>query len=213
MRLVIFCHLVVLVFSLTSLAQEAEFEASLDGRETKSRFGSNTKKKMALKRKLVARGYEVAEIPEYKIPPALSREDLNKILPNDVTAQSESEEVLKKIGDKALQTWLKSSTMQSLSVIQTAQKVEQALKTEVALGEVDEEGKPQHKINFQVQAIQAISKIDYKGLVDCTVSYNMRDQKTGFEVREKVFKDKDLFVSHSAARSENLSSVGVRWSF
>jgi hypothetical protein len=157
------------------------------------------------------KGYKVTEIPKYEIPPLLSREDLNKIIPNGVTATEPSDEVLKKIGDKAVNVWLKSSSMQKVSLVQAAQKVEQAMKAEVNLAPEDADVK--QKLNFQVQAFQSVSKIDYTGYVDATVSYNMREQKTGYEVRRKVMHNKDLFVNHTATKEENLSTVGLKWSF
>lgn len=181
--------------------------------ESKRSYGYPSKKKMALKRKLKAQGFEETAIPQYNIPPLLTREDLNKIVPKDVTPQQSSSEVLRKMSDRAVQVWLKSPTMQSMAVVQTAQKVENAMKAEVVLGEPKEEGEVQHKLNFQVQAFQTTSRVDYSGYVNCTVSYNLREQKTGVEFREKIFKNKDLYVNHSLTRQENLSSVGMKWSF
>lgn len=157
------------------------------------------------------RGYKVTKIPEYKIPEFLTREDLNKIIPSNVSASDPSNEVLKKIGDKAVNVWLKSSAMQQVSIVQAAQKVEQAMKAEVNLAPEDSEIK--HKLNFQVQAFQTVSKVDYTGYVDATVSYNIRDQKAGYEVRRKILRNKDFFVNHTDTKSEGLSSVGLKWNF
>jgi hypothetical protein len=156
------------------------------------------------------KNYKIAEIPDYKIPPFLSREDLNKIVPTNVAGDS-SDVVLKKMGDKAVNVWLKSSAMQQVSLVQAAQKVEQAMHAEVDLAPEGSDVK--HKLNFQMQAFQTTSKVDYTGYVDATISFNMRDQKTGYEVRRKVLHNKDLFVSHSESKNENLSSVGLKWGF
>lgn len=157
------------------------------------------------------KGYKVTEIPKYDIPPLLSREDLNKIIPSGVSSTEPSEAVLKKIGDKAVNVWLKSSSMQKVSLVQAAQKVEQAMKAEVNLAPADSDVK--QKLNFQVQAFQSLSKIDYTGYVDATVSYNLREQKTGYEVRRKILHNKDLYVNHSNSKNESLSSVGLKWNF
>ncbi len=157
------------------------------------------------------KGYKVTQIPQYEIPPLLTREDLNKIIPSHVSAKDPSSVVLRKMGDKAIGVWLKSSSMQKMTIVQAAQKVEQAMKAEINLAPEDSEIK--HKLNFQVEAFQATSKVDYTGFVDASVSYNMRDQKAGYEVRRKVLRNKDLFVNHSETKNENLSSVGLKWSF
>lgn len=157
------------------------------------------------------RGYKITEIPKYEIPPLLSREDLNKIIPSNVNANQPSDEVLKKIGDKAVNVWLKSSAMQRVSLVQAAQKVEQAMKAEINLAPADSE--IHHKLNFQIEAFQTTSKVDYTGYVDASVSYNMRDQKTDYEVRRKVLHNKDLFVNHTTTKTQDMSSVGLKWSF
>ena len=157
------------------------------------------------------KGYKVTEIPKYEIPPLLSREDLNKIIPPGVTASEPSDSVLKRMGDKAVNVWLKSSAMKDVKLVQAANQVEQAMKAEVNLAPTDSNVK--QKLKFQVQAFESVSKIDYSGYVDATVSYNLREQKAGCEVRRKVLRNKDLFVNHTNSKTESLSSVGLKWSF
>ncbi len=170
-------------------------------------------------RKKSLKGYRVTHIPKasYDIPPLLTREEAAKILPKEAPSTSqESDVMLKRMGDRALGMWLKSSTLQNLSVVQTAQKVEQAMKAEVGFGGGETEtGEKaiQHKINFQFQAFQATSKLDYSGFVNASVTYNLKDQVTGLEVREKVLHNKDLFVNMSSSKTEELGSVGIKWSF
>lgn len=170
-------------------------------------------------RKRSLKGYRITQIPKqsYDVPPLLSREEANKILPTAApVTQEESNMMLRRMGDKAVGLWLKSSTMRNLSVVQTAQKVEQAMKAEVGFGGgVSSDGEQQimHKVNFQFQAFQATSKIDYSGFVNASVTYNLRDHVTGVELREKVLEDKDLFVNMSASKDEELGSVGIKWSF
>lgn len=168
---------------------------------------SKTKKKKSYK------GYQVTHIPKMKLEDSLiTSQDLNKILPSSLDQNESDEKTLKRMGDKAFQVWLKSSSMQKLKVVQAAQNVEKAMKTEVHIGG-NNPNEVQHKVNFQVQALQATSKIDYKGYVDASVTYNLRDQVSGVELREKIMKDKDLYVNHSSSKEENLSSVGMKWSF
>lgn len=226
MRLVIFCHLFLATTILTSAHAQSENTRPFDSDEGADRVIAaqiNSYKKAPRKyrkprfvryksiRSAKFRNYKVTQIPQYEIPPLLTREDLNKIIPSNVTANDPSQEVLKKMGDKAVNVWLKSSAMQSVSLVQAAQKVEQAMKAEVNLAPEDSEVK--HKLNFQVQAFQATSKVDYTGYVDATVSYNVRDQKAGYEVRRKVLHNKDLFMNHTQGKDENLSSVGLKWAF
>jgi hypothetical protein len=204
MKSVAFCSLfLVLIISSPSGAAERGIPFPKEGIVRKKSF----------------KGYRVTHIPKvtYDIPPLLTREEAAKILPTASPSNSqESDMMLKRMGDRALGMWLKSSSMQNLSVVQTAQKVEQAMKAEVGFGGGESENGEksiQHKINFQFQAFQATSKIDYSGFVNASVTYNLKDQIAGVEVREKVLENKDLFVNMSSSKTEDLGSVGIKWSF
>ena len=204
MKLVAFCSLILsLICSTSSFGAERGIPFPKEG----------------IIRKKSLKGYRVTHIPkeEYEIPPLLTREEFAKILPVAPPASTEeTDSMLKRMGDRAIGVWLKSSTMKNLSVIQTAQKVEQAMKAEVGFGGSESENGEksiQHKINFQFQAFQATSKIDYTGFVNASVTYNLKEHVTGFEVREKVLEDKDLFVNMSTSKAEDLGSVGIKWSF
>lgn len=165
------------------------------------------------------KGYKVTHIPKVTsdIPPLLSREEAAKILPSSApSSPEEADMMIKRMGDRAVGLWLKSSAMQNLSVVQTAQKVEQAMKAEVGFGggeTTEGDKKTLHKVNFQFQAFQATSKIDYSGFVNASVTYNLKDQVTGVELREKVLENKDLYVNMSSSKTEDLGSVGIKWSF
>ncbi len=228
MRLVFFFNLIVVSFAFAeSDFAKAEGADLASAERSESRVLAQVKnykkgKKFSFKKKprkttyksirsAKYRGYKVAEIPQYEVPAFFTREDMNKILPSSVNEKDRSGDVLQKMGDKAINVWLKSSTMQKMSIVQAAQKVENAMKAEVNLA--PEDSLIKHKLNFQVQALQTTSKIDYTGYVDASVTYNVRDNKAAYEVRKKVLQNKDLFVNHTDAKNENLSSVGLKWSF
>lgn len=171
-------------------------------------------RKSGLYRSIKARkfkSYEVTEIPKYEIPPLLTREEANKVLPSNIQSTDRASDVLQRIGDRALNLWLKSSSMKNVQIVQAAQKVQDAMKAEVNLA--PENSEVQHKVNFQVQALEAVSRVDYSGYVNATVSFNVRNNRTGYELRRKVLRDKDFFVNHTSSKQEDLSSVGLRWSF
>lgn len=178
---------------------------------TQSVYAGKTKMKSHKKKSY--RGYQVTRIPKaLKEEAFITSQDMNKILPSSIDQNEPADKTLKKMGDKAFHAWMKSSSMQKLKVVQAAQNVEKAMKAEVQIGGNNPNG-VQHKVNFQVQALQATSKMDYTGYVDASVTYNLRDRVSGVELREKVMKDKDLYVNHSSSKDENLSSVGMKWSF
>ena len=220
MRLVIFFNLILVSFAFaesdfaTAERSDSRVLAQVQNYKKGKKFSFKKKPRQTTYKSIRSakyRGYKVTEIPTYDEPAFLTREDMNKIIPSNVTDKDSSGEVLKKMGDKAVNVWLKSSTAQKMAIVQTAQKVENAMKAEVNLA--PEDSLVKHKLNFQVQAFQATSKVDYTGYVDASVSYNVRDNKAAYEVRKKVLQNKDLFVNHTDSKNENLSSVGLKWNF
>lgn len=140
--------------------------------------------------------------------------DLGKILPSDLNtvAGRDAGVVLTRIGDKALQHWFDSPQVRESAMGRTATTIEKKMKTEVAVpggtdGEVD------HKVSFQVLALQSSTKVEYKGWTNAAWNYDMRDRASRVEVSEKVWRNKDLTLSHTATAQEDVSAVGVRWSW
>lgn len=153
-------------------------------------------------------------IPQGELPTALSKKDLEKIIPMDMAPTGDATVVATRIGDGALQAWLKSPQVQGTAFAQTAQKVESTMKAEVSLkGDQSEEG-VDHRVGFQYMLLQTTAKLEYKGWVRAALNHNTRSRESHVEVSETIMKDKDLFLSHRASVNEgSTSSVGVKWSW
>lgn len=149
----------------------------------------------------------------------LKAEDYLKFLPNNLQNSSSEAYVANRFGDVALQKFFDSPQVRNSSLGQTATKVESAMKTEVNLGGSGKgdansaKPKVEHKISFQVLALQAQTKMEYNGWTHATLKHDARAKETGVEISEKVWRNKDLVLSHTKNDTEDKSSLGVRWNW
>lgn len=141
--------------------------------------------------------------------------DIGKVIPTDMQDSNDQNAVANRIGDHAIQNWLNSPVMRNSSVGRTAHQVQDAMKTEVVVQGGSSSGKASidHKFSFQVLALQASSRLKYTGWLNAQVNFDSRARETIFEVTEKVWDDKDFVISHTANQVQDLSSVGLRWSW
>ncbi len=159
---------------------------------------------------------EKVELNEYKA------EDYAKFLPRNLENSGNEAYVANRFGDLALQNIFNSPQVRNSSFGQTATKVEKAMKTEVSINGAKNKAKGaaassdpgiEHKISFQVLALQAQTKLEYKGWTNATLKHDARASETGVEISEKVWHNKDLVLSHTKNNIEDKSAVGVRWNW
>lgn len=132
-----------------------------------------------------------------------SSSDISKVIPLDLTDEMPNNEVINRIGDNAFQNWLNGPVGRNNSVARTALRVQNSMKSEVALRN--------HKFTFQVLAFQGASRVKYTGWLNAELNYS--SNQTKFEISEQVWKNKSFIISHSADKIEDISSVGLRWNW
>ncbi len=153
----------------------------------------------------------------------LKAEDYAKFLPRNLENSQNEAYVANRFADLALQNIFNSPQVRNSSFGQTATKVEKAMKTEVSINGAPKNktngaaasSNPgiEHKISLQVLALQAQTKLEYKGWTNATLKHDARAKETGVEISEKVWRNKDLVLSHTKTDIEDKSSVGVRWNW
>lgn len=151
-------------------------------------------------------------IPRLQGPQGVTYQDVQKVVPTDLAPTSDANAVAAKIGDRALQQFLNSPEMKKSSVVRVASQVENSMKAEVSMGS----GEPDavdHRMSFQFLALQSTGRLQYKGWLNAVMNYDTRNGETQLEVTEKVFKNKDLYLNHTANAVEDISALGVRWSW
>lgn len=154
-----------------------------------------------------------------KIPPLLARQNtfndqLQKSVPRNLSESQKTNAnlVAQKMGDNLVNDWLQSPEIQASTLGRTASVVQSAVKTEVNLGQ-PVKNKTNHKVSFQVKAIEAKAEMEYKGWVNANVNYDARARQSVVSVSEKIGGNKDFVLSHTQKTDQDISSVGVRWNW
>jgi hypothetical protein len=141
---------------------------------------------------------------------------LNSTIPGNLGPSQNESEVLKRFGDQAIQNWLNSPDVRNSSFGKAASQVESAMKVEASIQSapsVPGQAPIDHKFSFQYLALQSLTKVEYKGWTNAQFRIDSGKSETAMEISERVFRNKDLVVSHIKNPTENHSSMGLRWSW
>ena len=138
--------------------------------------------------------------------------DIAQYIPTDMKPSNDQSEVMSQVADKSMTAFFNSEAVRQTSFGKAATDVEKKLKKEVVIGGGDPKA-IQHKINFNVQAFQALAQVQYDGFTHAAVKYYLAQSKVGVEVSEKLIGNKDLVLSHTAGPQGRTSDLSVRWTF
>jgi hypothetical protein len=139
----------------------------------------------------------------------ITSKDVEKIVPTDMQATDNMNQVAGRIADRGLQAWFNSPQVQGSALGQTAKTVQKNMATDITV-KSNEPQAVEHKVSMQLMALQAAAKVQYSGLVNAVVNYDARAAQSMVELSEKVF-NKDLFVNHTSSTHEDVSSIGIKW--
>ena len=151
-------------------------------------------------------------IPQLQGPDVVTYQDIQKVVPTDMEPTDRADQVAARIGDKAIQQVLNSPEMKNSSVVRAASKVENSMKAEVSVGS----GEPDsidHRFSFHFMALQSTGRLQYKGWLNAVMNVDTRRGETQVEVTERLFRNKDFYINHTASSVEDVSALGVRWNW
>lgn len=151
-------------------------------------------------------------IPVDRFSPRITSKDIAEFVPTDVTSNDSADSVVGRIVDRGLSYWYNNSGFKNTALGRVAEDAQQKLKTDVTVQGSSPKATA-HKFSFRIEAFQALAKIEYTGWMKAAINYNAQKAQTNIAVREKIYKDKDLVVSHSVSSREGVSSMGVGWSW
>lgn len=151
-------------------------------------------------------------IPQDNVTPKITSEDVAKIIPTDIKQDESTSSVMSRIADRTFNLWFNSSTIKNSAVGRIAEKTQEKLKTDVVVKGAKSEDTT-HKFSFRIEAFQALAKLEYSGWMKAVVNYDAKDAQTNVEVKEKVFHNKDLVLSHKKNSEQGLSMIGLAWSW
>lgn len=151
-------------------------------------------------------------IPVDRVSPRITNKDVEQFIPTDMVATSSTDTVMTRIMDRGLNYWYNSSGFKDSALGRAAVETQEKLKTDVTVKGSSPKA-TSHKFSFRVEAFQALAKIEYTGWMRAAVNYNAQKAQTNIAVREKIYKDKDIVLSHSMSSREGATSMGVGWSW
>jgi hypothetical protein len=138
--------------------------------------------------------------------------DMRLIIPLDMQPSSDSSAVMAQVADRSMTSFLNSSAVRESTVGRAATTVEQKMKQEVVFGSNDSKS-IQHKLNFNLQAFQALAQIQYTGYTNAAIKYKIAESKVALEMFEKFYGNHDVVLSHTIGRDNRVSELSVRWTF
>lgn len=151
-------------------------------------------------------------IPVDNYTPKLTSADVAKVIPTDMKTDESTSSIMTRIADRTFNLWFSSSAMKDSTLVKIAEKTQETLKTDVVVAGKNPE-EVSHKFSFRVEAFQALAKLEYSGWTKCAVNYDAKASQTNVELKEKVFNNKDLVLSHKKNPDEGLSMIGLAWTW
>src|SRR5690606_10486440 len=119
-------------------------------------------------------------------------------------------EVQSKIMDHNIQNFIQGKYLKNSEVLQTAQKVQEAMKPSVSFGDT-EEGGVQHTVNLEIEALQKLAKLNYTGFVDTNVVYAAEDQAVEVSLTEKLSNTTRLSLEHQSKTDLSIVKFNLDW--
>jgi hypothetical protein len=137
-------------------------------------------------------------------------QNIRATIPTNLKPTKDAGEIATKFGDQALQNWLNSEAVKSSSLGRRATQVENAMRTEIVVNK-DSKNDIDHRFSLQFMALQVLTKLEYKGWLNASLNYDAKASETEFEVKDKIWNKKEIFVNHKTTPIEGQSTMGVRW--
>lgn len=159
--------------------------------------------------KLTVDNTQPIAVPVVQAPEEITTKDVEKIIPTDLQATNDLNQVALRIADRSIQAWFNSAHIQASAIGQTANTVQEKMATDITVKSDEPEG-VEHKFSVQLMALQAMAKLQYSGWLNAVFNYDARAAKSMIEFSEKVF-NKDFFVNHSSSSKGDVSAVGIKW--
>lgn len=151
-------------------------------------------------------------VPVDNVTPKITSADVAKVVPLDLQQGESESKVFSRIADRGVSLWINSSVFNDTSVGRLAKSTQEKLKTDIILPAKDSTG-IDHKFTLKVEAFQALARMEYTGWLKAAFNYDLKASTADLLVREKIFVNKDLIISHKTSREQALSSVALAWTW
>ncbi len=147
-------------------------------------------------------------VPVKPIEKGVTGDVVAMAIPTDIEQTNNSDKVQAKIVDHNIQNLLQGKYMKNSPVIQSAQKVQEAMKPSVSFGE---EGGVQHNVNVELEPVQNIAKLNYSGFLDTNVTYYSSEKNSEVSVSEKISSKAKLSLEHQSKDDLSMLKLNLDW--
>lgn len=120
-------------------------------------------------------------------------------IPTNLSTTDSDRTLARQIIGHSIERWLSSSSIAQESFGEVIQAIEAPLDQSVSIK--DRSG-VEHKIGFGVKAARAIASLNYTGIVEATLAYQVTSNTLGLEIARRIGAHQKLVVNHIQAASE-----------
>jgi hypothetical protein len=159
-----------------------------------------------------SRGLDLTWIQPVESMRTVKSEDIARIIPRDLTPTSDGGQIATRILDHSLSSFFNSPAVRNSDLGKTAHRVERTMEGQAAFG-----GKTQdsirHVVKFQMRAFQTQALLEYEGLTNAHLCYQIAGSRMDFEVHEKVAINTRLVYNHITQPGDTSDIVSLRWAW
>ena len=121
----------------------------------------------------------------------------------------DTQQASKLVADRYLKYWWQESETKNSPVTGQIIEIENSMNKQVIV----RQGSIQHHFDFSVEAFAAQAKLEYVGFFNASVSYLAQDSASSFEIKVKVWNQKDLILSTTQDPKEYRNAIHLQWNF
>ena len=160
---------------------------------------------LSQKHKDFSRGFNFAEVSRV----TEQETDLKSVLPSQLAPSQDAGGIATQVLNHGLSQFFNGDMMKSTALGKAAKSVENTMKTDVAIGGSSPES-TQHKIQFQVNAPAAQAFVQYSGLTNATLRYNIARQSAELELSEPLSGAATMVFNHNSGPAERRDVLSIR---
>jgi hypothetical protein len=158
-----------------------------------------------------SRGMDASYIQPMQSNQDIREEDVEKVIPKDLTPTSSTSEVASKIIDHSVSSYLNSPTVKNSSLGQATTKIDKSMSGNMSVGGSDP-ASIQHNFKFEMQAAQTKAVMAYTGYTNAEITYKASESTLDLQVHEKVaMLGTQLVYNHTIKPADTRDIVSLKW--
>ena len=155
--------------------------------------------------------FNVLSVRPIEMANVVHTEDIAKIIPLDMVASNDGSTIGAAILDHSLSNFFNSAAVRNSEIGRTAHEIDDKMQGDVSFGGNQPES-VKHQVKFAMRAAQARAQIEYTGLTNAQLSYNIAQSKMNLEVREEMASlGTHVVFNHITAPEDQVDMVSLRW--